>query len=78
MAELIEARELRAGDVMMDPNGNLDVRQVGHYGGNGGALYVVVFVRGDSGREDPFTARWEFDGSDLVRIVTRSDSGIGA
>lgn len=92
MAEMVTAWDLHAGDVMMDPNGNLTVRSVQRFAANGlptgvrgSSAYVEVRVEGEtemqlrSGRvlAGTFAATWTFGADDLIRVVTRSGSAVG-
>jgi hypothetical protein len=72
MAELVKAEDVRVGDVMMDPNGNLAISRVAYDNRS-----VLIWLRDESGAVDPFTATWEFGRADLVRIVTRSGQAAG-
>jgi hypothetical protein len=64
MADFIPAADLRVGDVMLDPNGDLRIAEV--RGGVAGQCEVRV-VAVDGG----FEANWLFDPADLCRVVTR-------
>jgi hypothetical protein len=63
MADIIPATELRAGDIMLDANGDLTVELVQSREG-----FVRVFV---AGVEDSFAAAWDFHPEDLCRVASR-------
>ena len=63
MADLKPAADLQAGDIMLDPNGDLLIERVIPLDG---CVRVLV---SDHGAE--FCATWTFDPADLVRVVTR-------
>lgn len=63
MADLKPAVELQAGDIMLDPSGDLRVDSVGV--ANGEIVVRVIALDGE------FETVWRFDPADLCRCVSR-------